>query len=539
MFRKRLFWIVALALVLAVAGGGGYYYYRNAHLQAQAATEDLTVTTSLVKRGDLLLTADGSGTLMPAKELSVGFGSGGTLTEMLVKVGDKVQAGQALARIDDTDAQTQVQEAEISLRQAEISLAALTDKADPAELAAAQASVSSAKAALTTLTSPASKQEVLAAQQTLKGAKEALADLLALPDADTVASAKADLTLAEMALHTAQAAYDQVASQPNVGMTSQATALWSATTEYEKAQATYNESLKGATADELSDARAQIAQAQAALDDLNAAPDPDALAAAQAQVTQTEAALNSLLAGTPASDLETAQLNVDQAKLALASAQRALAQTELTAPIAGTVIAAGAQPGEAVGTSTIITLADLDQPLIEFWVEESDMTSVAPGNAINVTFDALPDTPYTGKILSIDPALVTVDSTSAVQVWASLDSSTQPTTLLSGMNATVEVVSGEARNALLVPVEALREISPGKYGVMVVNSDGTMELRQVEVGLKDLVTAEITSGLTEGETVSLSNGSAAQTTTSTSTSSQQNEGMPAGGPMFFDGGGRP
>ena len=51
-----------------------------------------------MKRGDLRLTADGSGTLIPAQELSIGFSSGGTLTEMLVKVGDKVQAGQFARR---------------------------------------------------------------------------------------------------------------------------------------------------------------------------------------------------------------------------------------------------------------------------------------------------------------------------------------------------------------------------------------------------------------------------------------------------------
>jgi RND family efflux transporter MFP subunit len=493
--------------------------------------------TGEVTRGDLVLTADGSGTLVPATELSLGFSSGGTVTEVLVKVGDHVEAGQLLARIDDADAQVAVKQAEIGLRQAEIALAALTEDVNVAELAAAQGSVASAKASLTALTSPAGTQEVLAARQTLKSAQDVLEDLQALPDPDVVASAKADLTLAEMNVRSAQSAYDAVANQPNVGMTSQATALWQATTEYDKALAAYNESLHGATDDEIADAKAQIAQAQAALNSLLEEPDPDELAAAQAKVTQAEAELASLLAGADASDLETAQLNVEQAELSLASARRTLSETQLIAPMAGTVIAVDATVGEAAGTPAI-TLADLAEPLIEFWVEESDLTSVAPGNAINISFEALPDYAYAGEILSIDPALVTVDGTSAVQVWASIDASAHPVRLLSGMNATVEVVSGEARNALLVSVSALRQIADGQYAVFVVKTDGSLEMRPVEVGLKDLVSAEIKSGVQEGETVSLGDGSATQTTTT----SNQNSGFmgpPDGGMIPPMGGGGP
>lgn len=535
MLHKRLFWIIAIALLL-VASGGGYFFYKTVYLKAQEPVAEASAQTATVERGDLVLSADGSGTLVPATELSLGFNSGGTLVEVLVKVGDQVEAGQVMARVDDSDAQATVKQAEISLRQAELSLAALTEDVSESELASAQASVSSAKASLTALTSPASSQEVLAARQTLKSAQDTLEDLLALPDPDVVASAKADLTLAEMNVRSAQAAYDAVASQPNVGMTSQATALWSATTEYEKAQATYNEALEGATDDELADARSQIAQAQAQLDALLEDPDPDELAAAQAKVTQAEAELNTLLAGATTGDLETAQLNVTQAQLSLASAQRSLEQTKLVAPVAGTVLAVDARVGEAVGSSAIITLADLSQPLIEFWVEESDLTSVAPGNLINISFEALPDYAFTGKVVSIDPALVTVDNTTAVQVWATVDTSNAPTQLLSGMNATIEVVSGQALNALLVPVSALREIADGQYAVFVVKADGQMEMRTVEVGLKDLVSAEIKSGVEEGETVTLGTAAATQTTQSSSQDSGFGD-MAPGGAMPFMGGG--
>jgi multidrug efflux pump subunit AcrA (membrane-fusion protein) len=71
-----------------------------------------------------------------------------------------------------------------------------------------------------------------------------------------------------------------------------------------------------------------------------------------------------------------------------------------------------------------------------------------------------------------------------------------------GLNATVDLVAGRAENALLVPVEALREIDTDSFAVFVVSSDGSLELRPVKVGLRDLTWAEITSGLRAGEVVS-------------------------------------
>lgn len=532
MKRKRWIWIVLLAVAL-LASGVGYLYYNNIYLQAQEPVQQETMATYTATRGDLVLTASGSGTLEPASEVGLAFRSSGVLAEMLVKVGDKVDAGQVVARLDDTDARDQLTQAQINFRQAELSLAGVAN-VSASDLAAAEASLSSAKANLTALTSPAGGQELLAAQQSLKSAKEALADLLDGPDQDTVDSARADLTLAAMSLQIAQAAYDKVADKATIGSSQEAMDLWQATTNYEKAKAEYNKAVAGATEDEISDARAQVAQAQAALDALLAEPDPDGVAAAKANVAEAQAKLDELLAGGSASALEAAQLSVQQAQLDLQSAQRTLANTELVSTVSGTVIAIDAQVGESVGTSAIITVADLEEPQILFWVEESDLTSVAPGNAVNIVFEALPDYAFSGTILRIDPVLATVSNVSAVQCYASVDLSAHPVELLSGMNAEVEVVAGEARNAVLVPLTALRELGTDQYAVFVVQANGEMEMRVVEVGLADYVNAAIVSGLEVGEVVSLGTSTGSATGSATGT-----EGFPRGEGGFpggMDGG---
>ena len=64
--------------------------------------------------------------------------------------------------------------------------------------------------------------------------------------------------------------------------------------------------------------------------------------------------------------------------------------------------------------------------------------------------------------------LVTVGGTTAVQSWASIDTTAHPVKLLGDMNVEVEVVAGEALNAVLVPVQALRELGEDQYAVFVV-----------------------------------------------------------------------
>jgi HlyD family secretion protein len=531
MFRNKIFWIVLVALVL-VAAGSGFYYYDSVYLQAQEPEAE-TIATGTVTRGDLVITASGSGTLVPSTEIAVGFRSGGRLAELLVEVGDMVEAGQPLARLDDVDAQDQVAQAEIAQRQAELDLAELLEEADPADLAAAQASLSSAKANLTALTSPPGDQDLLSAQENLKSAREALDDLKAGPDPDDVEIARTNLTLAEMNVRTAQTAYDKVAWQDNVGSSQQAIDLWQATTSYEQAQAEYQEALEGATDEELASARSQVALAQAQLDALLEGPDPDEIAAAEAQLSQAQVQIDELLSGASAKDLETAELSVAQARLNMESARRDLEDTLLIAPVAGTATAVSAQAGESVGTEAIVTLADLQEPQVLFWVEEADLISVSPGNAVDIVFEALPDLSFSGVVLKVDPVLVDVDGTPAVQSYASVDLAANPVTLLSGMNAEVEVVAGEARDAVLVPLQALRELGPEQYIVFVVLPNGELAMRFVEVGLRDFVNAEILSGLEPGETVST--GVETNTDTSSAPETGGDEGPPPGMFRFFGG----
>jgi len=109
---KKLFWIFLIVVVLAGAGGYGYYRWR----QAQASvTQTSTLQTATVRQGDLVIRTSGTGTLISVTESDLVFSTSGKLENVLVKVGDKVEAGQLLAQLDDSSQQTALAQAKQDL----------------------------------------------------------------------------------------------------------------------------------------------------------------------------------------------------------------------------------------------------------------------------------------------------------------------------------------------------------------------------------------------------------------------------------------
>ncbi|MEZ4770082.1 MAG: efflux RND transporter periplasmic adaptor subunit [Caldilineales bacterium] len=449
--KKAWRWLAVIVIALALTAGG-FYVYKNQTIQAQTP-EEAPLQTTTVRRGDLVVSASGAGTVIPAAEVTIGFDSGGLLTELPVQVGDKVQAGDVLARVDDASARRQLKQAELDLTQAQLQLSKLLEDPSAADIASAQASLASAQATLDDRLNPATDQDIAAARQTLLSAQQKLSDLLAGPSDDAMTSAEVDLKLAEINVQTAQTDYDKVSWRPEVGQLPQSAALQEATLAYEKAKAAYDASTQGATDAEISSARASVAQAQSQLNDLLQGSTTQEIAAAQAAVDQAQAQLDSLMEGAADVDLELSQISVEQAQNSLETAQAQLAATELTAPISGTVLAVDASVGERVGSAAFITLADLDQPRLEVYLDETDLDNVAPGYEADVVFDALPDQTFVGHVIQVDPQLTNSNGTTVVRAVLQLDSDSfsKPQVFPIGMNAAVDVIGGRATRPCWCP----------------------------------------------------------------------------------------
>jgi HlyD family secretion protein len=136
-------------------------------------------------------------------------------------------------------------------------------------------------------------------------------------------------------------------------------------------------------------------------------------------------------------------------------------------------------------------------------VDETDMEKVAVGETAVVSFDAIEGKTYSGTVTHLNPQLDTSTGYSVIEGLIQLDLSKETTkpTLMVGMTTAVEVIKAEAKDVLLVPLEAVRDLGDGTYGVFVLDSLGQPKLKVVTVGLEDVTSAEIKEGLSEGDVV--------------------------------------
>ncbi len=198
-----------------------------------------------------------------------------------------------------------------------------------------------------------------------------------------------------------------------------------------------------------------------------------------------------------------AQATLDNAKLQLSKAQSVLAGTTISAPMNGTVTVMNGKVGDDVETGTFITIADMEQPQVQVNIDETDLQNFATGCAAEITFDSLPGETFPGIVTQVSPVLVSVNSTNMVQGLVELQKKQMASGKLLpvGLTAAVEVTCQQAKDALIVPAQALYEPDGQSAYVYILNDLGEPEKREVVIGLKTVASAEVTSGLSEGEKI--------------------------------------
>jgi multidrug efflux pump subunit AcrA (membrane-fusion protein) len=277
--------------------------------------------------------------------------------------------------------------------------------------------------------------------------------------------------------------------------------------------------------------------------------------------TSTSTGQGSATAGTvDPSAVASAQAGVLQAQSAVVTAFKALADTTLTAPSPGTITALTGLIGQSVsgsGTSAVsgatgggtgspsssasssgtgstgsafITLADMSSMQVKVGFAEIDAVKVATGQPATVTISALAGTQLTGNVVGVDPTATVVSNVVTYNALVSIAG--PPATLKPGMTASVTVQVASHPNVLAVPTAAIQT----QRGASFVNVDanGKPVLTPVTTGLQGDTTTEITSGLTAGQQLLVSTGTAS---TSTAATTGARTGGGAGGGGAFPGGG--
>ena len=223
-------------------------------------------------------------------------------------------------------------------------------------------------------------------------------------------------------------------------------------------------------------------------------------------------------------ELQDAQYEYDRAKSAVALAEDNVNQTVITAPMDGVVVGEPKTPGTmAVQGSTnptvIMRIADLSEKLVKAKVDETDIGSVAVGEFATFTVDAYPDKIFRAEVIKIsqtdtanswDTSSSTTSSNSSnnavIYYYVTFSAPDDENLLLPAMTARLDIVVGQVRDALCVPIDALKTDAKGSYVERITKDAQGKDVAEkvyITVGLYGEEFVEVTGGnLNPGDEVS-------------------------------------
>lgn len=225
---------------------------------------------------------------------------------------------------------------------------------------------------------------------------------------------------------------------------------------------------------------------------------------------------------------------MQQTQSTLRGNEASLGYTKIYAPIAGTVVSQAAKQGQTLNANQqapiIMRIANLSTMTVQAQVSEADVPKLRLGMDVYFTTLGGDGRRFRGKLRQIPPTPTVVNN--VVLYDALFDVANPDQALMTQMTAQVFFVAASARDAVLVPLTALRAVTPerneartGKRAavldprsrfskggaiVSVVGADGRPADREVKVGVMNRVSAEILSGLEPGEIVVVGERSAAK-----------------------------
>ncbi|MGI0483970.1 efflux RND transporter periplasmic adaptor subunit [Pantanalinema rosaneae CENA516] len=458
-------WLLGV-LVLSLLGTGAYVAYSQVTTTQRQATRRGGQTVA-VERQTLPITISANGTVQPERSVNVSPKNSGILQELLVKEGDRVEAGQILARMDASNLQGQLLQAQANLASTQANLDKLLAGNRPQEIAQVQAQLAAAQANLDRLVAGNRPQEV--------------------------AQAQAQLTSAQANLRQAELTFNQNQQLYSTGAISQRELDTSRTG--------------------LDTARAQVEQAQQALNLQQSGTRPEEVAAARAQVEQLRQALSLQQSGSRPEDIAAARAQVLNAEGALRTIQTQINDTVIRAPFSGVITRKYADPGAFVTpttsssaessatSSSILALAATNR--IEAKVAETSIPKIKVGLPVTITADAYPNQTFTGKVVQVATQSTVEQNVTNFEVKTSVVDAKN--LLQAGMNVNVEFQVGTLSDALVVPTVAIVRQDQGS-GVYLIGQEENRRPRfqpiTTSVTLDDKTVVE--SGLNVGDRVLLS-----------------------------------
>jgi len=226
------------------------------------------------------------------------------------------------------------------------------------------------------------------------------------------------------------------------------------------------------------------------------------VSAAEGSLATAENELAFITASPQKTDIDLYQAQVAKAKSQVKYLENQVQESYLYAPVNGQIAEIRKKTAEmALSGEKMILLLPADPFQIEVNIYEEDVVKVNIDNPVEISLVPFPNEIFKGKVISINPAEELIDGVVYYQVKISLEDS--PDGVKSGMTADIVIQTDSRENVLIIPEDAIEK----KDDQIIVEAlkNGNIEEKEIEIGLEgtDNGMVEVFSGLLEGEKVIL------------------------------------
>jgi len=202
-----------------------------------------------------------------------------------------------------------------------------------------------------------------------------------------------------------------------------------------------------------------------------------------------------------AGDVHNAQTRVADSEAALAAARDNLANVDIHSPIGGSVYNIPVSQYDFVPFGDdILDVADLNKLQVRAYFDEPEIGKLAVGQPVKIVWDAKRDESWHGHITLAPTTIFAYNTRSVGIALISIDDPTPD--LIPNTNVTVTVTEAEKPHVLSIPREALHTDGTRNFVYRIVN--GKLAQATIVTGIVNNTSAEIVSGLAEGDIIVLS-----------------------------------
>ncbi len=197
---------------------------------------------------------------------------------------------------------------------------------------------------------------------------------------------------------------------------------------------------------------------------------------------------------------EHAALRAEEARSSILSLGEKLNAAQVQAPVGGTVYSLPAKAGMFVHTGdTLAELADLKRIRVRVFVDEPDLGSLKEGQAVEITWDAMPNRTWSGQVDQLPKTIVARGSRNVGEVLCS--AANEDGVLLPNTNVNARIRTSQRENSLTLARAAVRSEGNNRY-VFVIDG-GRLRKQEVRIGISNATDFEILGGITENDVIAL------------------------------------